>query len=113
MKIYVKFEASTFCQTRSGFSRCPIVLNGKPVASLGPQTYIVLNLDPGQHTLVADTDDGSELQLTVFPGKNYYVKYSLTLWLNTVSGKLVMVDEREGKSLVTASKRAATASDFK
>jgi hypothetical protein len=23
MKIYVKFEAPTFCQTRSGFSRCP------------------------------------------------------------------------------------------
>lgn len=83
-----------------------IVLNGKPVAALGPETYILLNLDPGQHTLVARTDDRSELQLTVLPGKNYYVKYSLTLWLGTVSGKLAVADEREGQSLVIASKKA-------
>lgn len=90
-----------------------IVLNGKPVAVLGPQTYIVLNLDPGQHTLVARTDDRSELQLMLLPGENYYVKYGLTLWLGTVSGKLLVADEGEGKSLVIASKRAAAASEFK
>jgi hypothetical protein len=90
-----------------------IVLNGRPVAALGPQTYVVLNLDPGKHTLVANTDDKSVMQLTVFPGKNYYVKYSLTLWLGTVSGKLVATDEEEGQALVIASKRAAVKPNFK
>lgn len=83
-----------------------IVLNGKPVATLGPETYIALNLDSGDLTLAASTDDKSILQLTVLPGKNYYVKYNLTLWLGTVSGKLMLADEREGQYLVMASKRA-------
>jgi len=86
--------------------RSKIVLDGRPVAVLGPQTYILLNLDPGQHTFVATTDDRSVLQLTVLPSKTYYIKYSLTQWLGTVSGKLVVTDEEQGQSLVIASKRA-------
>ena len=90
-----------------------IVLNGKPVAIIGPETYIVLNLDPGDYTLLASTDDKAVLHLNVFPGKNYFVKYSLTLWLGTVSGKLVVADEREGQSLVIASKKAVANPNFK
>lgn len=89
-----------------------IILNGKPVATLGPETYIVLNVNPGDYILVASTDDKSALQLTVLPGKNYYVKYGLTLWLGTVSGRLAMADEKEGQSLVIASKKAVAKSDF-
>lgn len=89
-----------------------IVLDGKPVAALGPQTYIVLNLAPGQHTLVARTDDKSVLPLTVLAGKTYYVKYSLVLWLGTVTGKMVVLDEGKGQALVTASRRAAAKSGF-
>jgi Protein of unknown function (DUF2846) len=87
-----------------------IVLDGKTIAALGPETYILLNLDPGQHTLVARTDDKSVLPLTVLPGKTYYVKYSLVLWLGTVTGKLVVADEEEGQALVTASRRAVAKS---
>lgn len=90
-----------------------IVLNGKPVATIGPETYIVLNLDPGDYTLTASTDDKVVLHLSVLPGKNYYVAYSLALWLGNVSGKLVVAEEREGQSLVIGSKRAVTKSDFK
>ena len=90
-----------------------IVLNGKPVAKLGPETYIVLNLDPGDYTLVASTNDNVVLHLRVLPGKNYYVKYGLTLWVGTVSGKLALADEREGQSLVMASRKAVTRSNFK
>lgn len=90
-----------------------IVLNDKPVATIGPETYIVLNLDPGDYTLVASTDDKAVLHLSVSPGENYYVKYSLTLWLGTVSGKLVVTDDREGQSLIIASKKAVANPDFK
>lgn len=90
-----------------------IVLNGKPVATLGPETYTVLNLDPGDYTLIASTDDKSVLQLTVLPGKNYYVKYNLTQWLGTLSGKLMVANERDGQALVNASKRARAKLDFK
>jgi hypothetical protein len=90
-----------------------IILNGKPVATIGPETYIVLNLDPGDYTFVASTDEKAVLHLRVFPGENYYVKYGLTLWVGTVSGKLALADEREGRSLVIGSKRAVVKSSFK
>ena len=70
-------------------------------------------MDPGDYTLVASTDDKVVLHLSVFPGKNYYVKYGLTLWVGTFSGKLALADEREGQSLVVGSKRAVAKSDFK
>lgn len=90
-----------------------IVLNGKPMAAIGPETYVVLNLDPGDYTLVANTYDKAVLHLRVFSGENYYVKYSLTLWLGTVSERLLVADEREGQSLVIGSKKAIANSDFK
>jgi len=90
-----------------------IVLNGRPIATIGPETYIVLNLDPGDYSLVASTDDKAVLQLTVLSGKTYYIKYSLTLWLGTVTGKLVATDEGEGQALIIASKRAVAKSDLK
>ncbi|SMP52137.1 hypothetical protein SAMN06295970_10394 [Noviherbaspirillum suwonense] len=58
------------------------------------------------HTLRVRTYDESLVKLAVMPGETYYVSYSLKLWINTVSGKLTVIDEKKGRSLVTQSKLA-------
>ena len=77
-----------------------IFLDGKLAAEMAPSTYVVLDAEPGEHRVRVHTDDDSEVVLNVLPGHIYYVKYQLDLLFNTISGKLAILDEREGQTQI-------------
>lgn len=85
-----------------------LFINGAAVAALGPETYLMLDLIPGQYLIRARTLDETDRQLTALPGQSYFVSYSLRRLFGKVTGTLDMADEKKGQALVSASKRART-----
>lgn len=90
-----------------------ILLDGKAAGALAPRTYVVLEVDPGLHHLLAQNGEGQPVQLNASTGKTYYVKYTLPFSFSLRRGKLAMADEKTGQSLVRHSQRAvASAPSF-
>ncbi|RZI40018.1 DUF2846 domain-containing protein [Herbaspirillum sp. HC18] len=86
-----------------------ISVNGQPVGKITPRTYMLLDLPAGPHTLNARTDHDFGIELDLEASKTYFVEHQLTLHLNTVTGKLKLVDAADGKKKVMQSRRAQRA----
>lgn len=75
-------------------------------------TYLVLDVNPGVHRITLNTHDNTELQLDLEAGKVYYIQYKLTVWFETVTGHLTLLDEKKGKSQVLESKRVRSTNEI-
>src|SRR5262245_25959353 len=50
-----------------------VQLNGKEIARTGAKTYLLLEVDPGTHTILSDTENASSLSVNAVAGRNYFV----------------------------------------
>ncbi|RZI40445.1 DUF2846 domain-containing protein [Herbaspirillum sp. HC18] len=83
-----------------------ISVNGQPVGEIAPRTYMLLDLPAGPHTLNARTDHDFGIELELKADTTYFVEHQLILLVNTVTGKLKLVDASDGKKKVMQSSRA-------
>ncbi len=84
------------------------ILDGRIAGALSTNTYQLLSVPSGQHTLIVTaTENVEQTTLNVQSGRNYFVQVSVKMgWLR---GRVSIqhISETEGRSMVLSSKRAA------
>lgn len=84
--------------------KMPVALNGKLVGDTAAKTYMLLEVPPGNHTLVSKTETDSILSLTAAPGKNYFIWQEVKMGMFAARSSLQLVDEEVGKAGVAECK---------
>jgi len=84
--------------------RMPVLLDSKPVGSTASKTYLLLEVNPGTHTLLSDTENASTLSVDAAAGRNYFVWQEVKMGGFSASSKLQLVDEAKGKAGVAECK---------
>lgn len=82
-----------------------VFLNGKRVAVLGPATYAMFDVPPGRNVFRVNTESDAQLALEAEPGRSYYLQYQLNLLFNTVTPRLTMLQEENGRDTVLRARR--------
>ena len=88
--------------------KMPLVLNGKLVADISAGTYLLLEVSPGDHTIVSKTENDSTLTLTAAAGRNYFIWQEAKMGLFSPRSELQLVDEAIGKVGVAECKLVET-----
>ena len=84
----------------------PIVVDGHPVGTLVMQTYLVLPVAPGPHTITAGTSDPqARLSLTTHAGKHYFIGVMPRSGASGTRVELAEMDETAGTIAVLATSR--------
>src|SRR5687768_7577714 len=84
--------------------KMPVLLNGRAVGDTGSKTYLLLEVDPGSHTIVSKTENDATLKLDAVAGRNYFVWQEVKMGLMVARSQLHLVDEATGKAGVGESK---------
>lgn len=83
-----------------------VALNGKVVGQTGPQTYFLLEVDPGSHEVSSIAENTSTLKLITETGKSYFVWQEVKMGLWMARSLLQQVDDEKGRKGVAECKRA-------
>ena len=78
----------------------PIWVNGEAVARTSARTFLVLELQPGVHTITSRTKEEDSLTIVTEPGENYYVWQEMKLGITAVRSELHEVEPIVGKAQV-------------
>jgi len=78
--------------------KMPVVLNGKLVGDTAAKTFILLEVDPGSHTLISKTENDSVIKLDAVAGRNYFVWQEVKMGMFAARSNLQLVDEATGKA---------------
>lgn len=78
-----------------------VALNDKLTARTGPCSYLLWEVDPGAHELLAYGENISQLALKTEAGKAYFVRQDVGGGLWSPRTKLVAIDEAAGRKAVS------------
>lgn len=84
--------------------KLPVVVDGRAVGDTAAKTYLLLEVAPGNHSLVSKGENDSVLPLTTAAGKNYYVWQEIKMGLFAPRSALQLVDETTGRAGVNECK---------
>lgn len=83
------------------------ILDGRIVGALAPNTYQLLSVPPGQHTLIVTAvENMQQTTFSVQPGKNYFVEVSVSMGFINGHANIQPISDTRGRSQVLSSKRA-------
>ncbi len=88
--------------------KMPVALNGKLVGDTAAKTFILLEVEPGSHTLVSKTENDSAVKLDAVAGRNYFVWQEVKMGMFAARSNLQLVDEATGKAGVAECKLIAS-----
>ncbi len=88
--------------------KMPVALDGRLVGDTAAKTFLLLEVSPGQHTLVSKTENDSTLELVTQPSKNYFVWQEVKMGAFAARSLLQLVDEATGKAGVAECSLAET-----
>jgi len=81
--------------------------DGKIVGATAPGTYLLFDLEPGEHLLsVITKENQSSLTLHATAGQNYFFEIKAKWGLTEARAKMVALKEVQGKRLVNKTQRA-------
>lgn len=83
-----------------------VALDGKVAGQTGPQTYFLLEVEPGAHEVSSIAENNSLLKLNTEAGKSYYVWQEVKMGMWMARSLLQQVDEATGRKGVNECKRA-------
>jgi len=84
------------------------ILDGRITGALAPNTYQLLSVPPGQHTLIVTaTENIQQTTMIVQPGRNYFVEVSVSMGWIKGRANIQSIADAEGRRQVLSSKRAA------
>ncbi len=78
----------------------PIVVDGVYVANLRPMSFIVMDLEPGVHSIVSRTAKPHSVEINTRANTNYFVWQQLSLGLLSPRSTLELVDGHRGELMV-------------
>jgi len=87
--------------------RLPVALDGKPVGDTAINTFLLLEVSPGSHTIQSKSENGATVTINAVAGQSYYVWQEVKMGARAA---LHHVDEATGKTAVNECKLIATAS---
>jgi len=81
-----------------------LVLDGRLVGSTAAKTYVLLEVNPGKHTLISKAENDSVLSVAAAAGRNYFVWQEVKMGVLVMRSALQLVDEATGKAGVAECK---------
>jgi len=96
-------------ETFGGAITIAVALDGKLMASTGPMTYFVWDVDPGQHTILSKSENDATLTLNTVAGQPYFVWQEIKLGVLTPRSLLHKVDIQTGEKAVLECKLGKSA----
>jgi PBP1b-binding outer membrane lipoprotein LpoB len=84
--------------------KMPVALNGKLVGDTAAKTYMKLEVQPGEHSLLSKTENDSILRVNTAAGKNYFVWQEVKMGMFAPRSSLQLVDEATGRAAVNECK---------
>ena len=78
--------------------KMPVLLNGRAVGDTGAKTFMLLEVDPGSHTIVSKTENDATVKVDATAGRNYFVWQEVKMGLMQARSQLHLVDEAQGKA---------------
>lgn len=87
--------------------KLPVLLNGRAVGDTASKTFMLLEVDPGSHTIVSKGESDATLKVDAAGGRNYFVWQEVKMGLMSARSLLQVVDEATGKAGVAECKLAA------
>ena len=85
-------------ETMGAALKMPVALDGKLMGDTASKTYLLLEVNPGQHTVVSKTENDSSVTLNTVAGRNYFLWQEVKMGLMTARSNLQEVDEATGKA---------------
>ena len=84
--------------------KMPVALNGRLVGDTAAKTYLLLEVDPGRHTVVSKTENDSTVEVNAVAGQNYFLWQEVKMGLMSARSNLQLVDEATGRAGVNECK---------
>jgi len=91
-------------ETMGAALKMPVALDGKLMGDTASKTYLLLEVNPGQHTVVSKTENDSSVTLNTVAGRNYFLWQEVKMGLLMARSNLQEVDEATGKAGVAECK---------
>lgn len=88
-----------------GEIKIDVALDGQPVGKTLPNTYLLLDVPVGNHSILSESENKDVLDINAEKGKIYYVWQEVKLGMWLARNKLQLVDEATGKKGVLETKR--------
>ncbi len=89
-----------------GGGKMPVMLDAVNVGTTIGKTYLLLEVSPGLHTILSNSENSPTVTLRVAAGRNYFVKQEAKIGGWRPRSALSIVDETTGKAAVAQSNRA-------
>ena len=86
--------------------KLPVYLDGVKMGATAADTYLMLRVHPGRHTLVSDPYKDAPLQIVAVAGHNYFVWQEVITGLRRARSELQLVSDQEGRDGVEECDRA-------
>jgi len=87
--------------------RMTVALDGRIVGATAAKTYLLLEVAPGNHTLLSKTENDSTLSVTTVAGRNYFVWQEVKMGAFSARSALQLMSEAAGKAGVAECKLIA------
>ena len=91
-------------ETMGAALKMPVALDGKLMGDTASKTYLLLEVNPGSHTVVSKTENDSSVTLNTVAGRNYFLWQEVKMGLLMARSNLQEVDEATGKAGVAECK---------
>jgi hypothetical protein len=90
-----------------------IIVDGIPIGSIGPGTYHLISIEPGQHNiLISSNENSDQVMFEAAAEENYYFQVLVLMGLITARTGIEQIDEGSGIQLVLNGKRAMSIWDY-
>lgn len=76
--------------------RMGVRCDGVHIGSTKAGNYVYTMLDPGKHVLMSTSENHLKMEITVEPGKIYYVKQEVLMGFAIAETDLQLLDEKDG-----------------
>lgn len=85
-------------ETLGAAIRMPVILNGKLVGDTAANTYFLLEVPPGTHTVMSRGESDSSVKIDAVAGRNYFIWQEMKMGFAAPRVLLQIVDEATGKA---------------
>ena len=75
-----------------------VAVDGRTVGKTLGQTYLVLEVEPGEHEIASVAEDMATLRVIAQPGESYYIWQEVKVGMWKVRSRLHAVSEAQGQS---------------
>ncbi len=84
-------------ESMGGAVKMDVALDGQPVGQTAAQTYFMLEVAPGKHTITSKAENEVMQEVIAQAGKNYFIWQEVKMGVMYARNQLHLVDEAAGK----------------